>query len=51
VLINDDLQAASERLLWIVRTSRLRSSNEAVKARVREILETFERQERREDNG
>ncbi|MGC8760762.1 MAG: guanylate kinase [Bryobacteraceae bacterium] len=42
VLVNDDLQAASERLLWIVRTSRLRSSDPKVKARVREILQTFE---------
>ncbi|GIU75501.1 MAG: guanylate kinase [Bryobacteraceae bacterium] len=42
VLVNDDLQAAAERLLWIVRTSRLRSSDPKVKARVREILQTFE---------
>lgn len=41
VLINDDLQAAAERLLWIVRTSRLRASNPEVKSRVRQILETF----------
>lgn len=41
VLINDDLQAAAERLLWIVRTARLRSSTPEMKARVLEILETF----------
>lgn len=45
VLVNDDLQAASERLLWIVRTARLRSADEQVQARVRRILETFEHQE------
>lgn len=41
VLINDDLQAAAERLLWIVRTARLRSSSAKMKARVLEILGTF----------
>lgn len=41
VLINDDLQAAAERLLWIVRTARLRSSSPKMKARVLEILGTF----------
>ncbi|MEJ5367346.1 MAG: guanylate kinase [Bryobacteraceae bacterium] len=46
VLVNDDLQAASERLLWIVRTSRLRASNAEVQARVRQILATFEQEER-----
>ncbi len=45
VLVNDDLQAASERLLWIVRTARLRSCDEQVQARVRRILDTFEHQE------
>jgi guanylate kinase len=45
VLVNDDLQAASQRLVWIVRTSRLRASDEQVQARVRQILETFEQQE------
>jgi len=45
VLVNDDLQAASERLLWIVRTARLRSGNAEVQARVRRILETFEQEE------
>ncbi len=45
VLVNDDLQAASERLLWIVRTARLRSGNPEVQARVRRILETFEQKE------
>lgn len=45
VLVNDDLQAASERLLWIVRTARLRAADEQVQARVRRILETFEHQE------
>ncbi|MFZ5926815.1 MAG: guanylate kinase [Acidobacteriota bacterium] len=45
VLVNDDLQAASERLLWIVRTARLRAVDEQVQARVRRILETFEHQE------
>lgn len=45
VLVNDDLQAASERLLWIVRTARLRSADEQVQARVRRILKTFEDQE------
>jgi len=45
VLVNDDLQAASERLLWIVRTARLRSADEQVQARVRRILETFEDEE------
>ncbi len=45
VLVNDDLQAASERLLWIVRTARLRAADEQVQARVRRILETFELEE------
>jgi guanylate kinase len=45
VLVNDDLQAASERLLWIVRTARLRASDAQVQARVRRILETFEQEE------
>ncbi len=45
VLVNDDLQAASERLLWIVRTARLRSGNPEVQARVRSILEAFEQKE------
>lgn len=45
VLVNDDLQAASERLLWIVRTARLRAADEQAQARVRRILETFELEE------
>lgn len=45
VLVNDDLQAASERLLWIVRTARLRAADEHVQAQVRRILETFEHEE------
>jgi guanylate kinase len=45
VLVNDELEAASERLLWIVRTARLRAADEQVQARVRRILETFEHQE------
>jgi len=46
VLVNDDLQAAAERLLWIVRTARLRAANAEVQARVRQILATFEQEER-----
>jgi guanylate kinase len=46
VLVNDDLQAAAERLLWIVRTARLRAANSEVQARVRQILATFEQEER-----
>ncbi len=46
VLVNDELQAASERLLWIVRTARLRAANAEVQARVRQILATFEQEER-----
>ncbi|MGQ9915869.1 MAG: guanylate kinase [Bryobacteraceae bacterium] len=46
VLVNDNLQAASERLLWIVRTARLRAANPEVQARVRQILSTFEQEER-----
>lgn len=45
VLVNDDLQAASERLLMIVRTARLRAANAEVQARVRQILDTFEHEE------
>lgn len=45
VLVNDDLQAASDRLLWIVRTARLRAANAEVQARVRQILDTFEHEE------
>lgn len=45
VLVNDDLQAASERLLWIVRTARLRADDQQVRARVGRILETFEKEE------
>lgn len=45
VLVNDDLQAASERLLMIVRTARLRAANAEVQARVRQILDSFEHEE------
>lgn len=45
VLVNDDLQAASERLLWIVRTARLRAADDQVQDRVKRILETFEHEE------
>lgn len=43
VLVNEEVNSAAEKLLWIVRTARLQSANGEIRLKVREILATFER--------